>query len=119
LLTIVVAGLIWAIRYCPADARLGAAWFAITLAPSLSLRYLNPGYFAHDRSLYLRSVGLGLMAAVWLSRVKFNLPRVIAASALVLVLYAGIRSNDVGFAPSAIYGKGTDACYRYCPGAVD
>jgi hypothetical protein len=93
LLIIVVAGLIWAIRYCPPDARLGAAWFAITLAPSLSLRYLNPGDFVHDRYLYLPSVGLALMAAVWLSRVKFNPPRVIAASALVLVLCAGTRLN--------------------------
>jgi hypothetical protein len=93
LLIIVVAGLIWAIRYCPRNARLGAAWFAITLAPALSLRYLNPGDFVHDRYLYLPFVGLALMAAVWLSRVKFDFPRVIAAAAVVLVLCVGTRLN--------------------------
>ena len=90
---IVVAALIWSLCYCPRDVRLGAAWFAITLAPALSLRYLNPGDFVHDRYLYLPSVGLAIMAAVWLSRVKFTLPRVIAASALVLVLCVGTRLN--------------------------
>ena len=88
-----VAAVIWALCYCPRDARLGAAWFAITLAPGLSLRYLNQGDFVHDRYLYLPSVGLAIMAAVWLSRVKFTLPRVIAASALVLVLCVGTSFN--------------------------
>ena len=93
LLIAVVVSLIWAVRSCAANIRLGAAWFAITLAPSLSLRYLNPGDFVHDRYLYLPFVGLALIVAVWLSRINFTRVWGIASLALGLALCIGTRSN--------------------------
>jgi tetratricopeptide (TPR) repeat protein len=59
----------------------------------MSLRYLNQGDFVHDRYLYLPSAGLALMVAVWLSRVKFDLPRVVAASLIALTLCLGMSLN--------------------------
>ncbi len=91
---IVAAGsLTWAIRRFSGNTRLGAAWFAIALAPALAFRSLFPLDIAQDRYLYLPSVGLALMAAVWLSRVEFTLPVVIAVPALALALWAGTESN--------------------------
>lgn len=93
LLIAVIAALFWGVRSCPENVRFGAAWFAITLAPSLVLRYLNQGDFVHDRYLYLPMVGLAIMVGAWLSRVKLTRPRLIVASAAALVLCAGMELN--------------------------
>lgn len=81
-LAIVVGSLIWMVRRGSANVRFGAAWFAITLMPALGLRYLFMGDYVHDRYLYLPSVGLAIMAGVGFSRLRFNLPRTVAACAL-------------------------------------
>ena len=93
LLMLVLAGLIWAIRDSSPNTRFGAAWFAITLAPSLSLRYLNPGDFVHDRYLYLPLVGLALLLAQWVSKFTLTRELVIAASTVIVVLCVGVRLN--------------------------
>ena len=92
-LGIVVAGLIWAVCACSADVRFGAAWFAITLIPGLSLRYLLTGDYVHDRYLYLPSVGLVLIVAVGFSRIQFTLPRAVATCAMFLLCCWGVRAN--------------------------
>jgi len=93
LLIAVLAGLLWLVRSGCANIRFGAAWFAITLAPSLAIRYLDWDDFVHDRYLYLPLVGLALIAAVWFNRLQFNHTRVAAAGALVLALCWGTRLN--------------------------
>ena len=93
LLIVVIAGLLWALRGCSANVRFGAAWFAITLLPALAIRYLLTDDYVHDRYLYLPSVGLALMLAVWLSRIRFTPPRIAAACAAALVLCWGTRSD--------------------------
>ncbi|MFZ1915934.1 MAG: tetratricopeptide repeat protein [Terriglobales bacterium] len=93
LLMVAVVGLTWVFRNWLANARFGAAWFAITLAPSLSLRYLNPGDFVHDRYLYLPLVGPALIVAAWLSQVSVTRARAIAAVAVALVLCVGVSVN--------------------------
>ena len=72
--------------------RFGAAWVAIALAPSLGLGYLTRGDFTHDRYLYLPSVGLAIMAAVWFTRIRFSFPQRALAGALALACCFGIRS---------------------------
>ncbi len=89
----VVAGLVWLLRDNDATIRFGAAWVAITLAPALAIRYITWDDYVHDRYLYLPSVGLALIAAVWLGRVRFTVPRAIAACALGVVLCWGTRLN--------------------------
>ena len=59
LLILVLAALVWLLRKATPIIRFGAAWFAITLAPALAIRYITPNDSVHDRYLYLASVGLG------------------------------------------------------------
>jgi len=93
LLIVAVAALTWAIRGSSANVRFGAAWFAITLVPSLGLRYLLTGDYVHDRYLYLPSFGLVLVFAVWLSRVRWTPAQVVIAGAITLAFCLGTRSN--------------------------
>lgn len=93
LLIAVIAILVWLVRGGCANVRFGAIWFAITLAPALAIRYMTLDDYVHDRYLYLPSVGLAIIAAVYLSRIRFTLPRSIAAFALVLAMCWGTRLN--------------------------
>ena len=72
--------------------RFGAAWVAITLAPSLALGYLTRGDFVHDRYLYLPSVGLAIMAAVLCTRIQFPWPQRALAGALAFASCLGVRN---------------------------
>jgi tetratricopeptide (TPR) repeat protein len=83
-------GLIWLVRRCSANARFGAAWAAITLAPSLSLGYLTRGDFTHDRYLYLPSVGLAILVAVLCARIRFVLPQRVLAGGIALACCFGV-----------------------------
>ncbi len=70
LLIAIVAGLwYWARR--SRDGNLiafCAAWFLITLAPALYVRVLPPGEIAHDRYLYVPSIGFCALVAIALTR---------------------------------------------------
>jgi protein O-mannosyl-transferase len=87
----VLLGLFWLLRGSSANVRFGAAWLAITLAPSLALGYLTRSDFTHDRYLYLPSVGLAIMAAVWSTRIQFTFRQRALAGALALAFCFGIR----------------------------
>ena len=89
----VLTGLVWLLHDNDATIRFGAAWVAITLAPALAIRYITWDDYVHDRYLYLPSVGLALIAAVWLGRIQFTVRRSVAACTLVLVLCWGTRLN--------------------------
>ena len=93
LLIVVAAGLLWGVRACGANVRFGAAWFSITLLPALGIRYLLPDDYVHDRYLYLPTVGLALIAAVWFSRLRITPARIVAACAVTLALCWGTRSD--------------------------
>jgi len=89
----VIASLGWLLRGSSANIRFGAAWFGITLIPSLAIRYIDSHDYVHDRYLYLPLVGLALIAAVWFARIRFTRPHVIVAGALILALCWGTRIN--------------------------
>lgn len=69
-------------------------WIVGTLAPALNLAYLSYGEIAHDRYLYLPSVGFALLAALALRRLKIGgaqlfgqpMAQVLALLALACVL---------------------------------
>ena len=88
----VLLGLFWLLRRSSANVRFGAAWVAITLAPSLALGYLTRGDFVHDRYLYLPSVGLAIMAAVLCTRIQFTWPQRALAGALAFASCLGVRN---------------------------
>jgi tetratricopeptide (TPR) repeat protein len=75
------------------NIRFGAAWFAITLAPSLAIRYIDWHDYVHDRYLYFPMVGLALIAAVILGRIRITVPRMVTACALGLLLCWGTELN--------------------------
>lgn len=89
----VIAGLVWLLRGSSANIQFGAAWFAITLIPSLAIRYIDGHDYVHDRYLYLPFVGLAILAAEWFSRIRLTRPRVVVAGVLVLALCWGTRAN--------------------------
>ena len=93
LLAAVCAGLIWMARRGSANVRLGVAWFVITLAPGLSLRYLFKGDYVHDRYLYLPAVGLALIVAALISKIELTPARAAAGLGLALVCCWGVRAN--------------------------
>ncbi len=88
-----LAVLVWLLRDSDATIRFGAAWVAITLAPALAIRYITWDDYVHDRYLYLPSVGLALIAAVWLGRTRFTASHSVIACALGLVLCWETRLN--------------------------
>jgi tetratricopeptide (TPR) repeat protein len=82
LLLVTVPGVIVAILRCGASTRLGAAWFVITLAPTLALPYLHADNYVHDHYLYLPFVGLVLMTSGWLSRIRWSGTEILVACAV-------------------------------------
>jgi len=89
----VIAGLVWLLHGSCTNVRFGAAWFTITLIPSLAIRYIDGHDYVHDRYLYLPLVGLALIAAVWFSRIRFTRPGIVVAVTLALALCWGTRTN--------------------------
>ena len=68
-LVVVGGAWIWLARRVPLAGRL-APWIALPLLPLLALRSLPPGDFAHDRYLYLPSVGLCILLGAVAARVS-------------------------------------------------
>ncbi len=93
LLLAVAVSLVWIIRKSSANVQFGLAWFAITLLPALSIRYLTYNDYTHDRYLYLPSVGLAIIAAEWLCGVRFTVARSVAWTAVGVVLCWCSRSD--------------------------
>ena len=84
---------VFLLRDAQANIRFGAAWVAITLLPALALRHMTPEDFVHDRYLYVPSIGLALIAAVWLGRVRWTATRIVAVTSLSVILCWGTRIN--------------------------
>jgi protein O-mannosyl-transferase len=85
----------------PSDQCLAAfacAWILIPFIPLLDLSVLPVGEIAHDRYLYLPSVGFSILLAMALRRIRFGdrklfgLPALQAAAVLLLVLVLGIST---------------------------
>jgi tetratricopeptide (TPR) repeat protein len=93
LLIIVLAASIWFLRKANYNIRFGAAWFALSLAPALAIRYITPNDSVHDRYLYLTSVGLALIVAEGVKRIHWNRISIAAAALVVLLLCWATRSN--------------------------
>jgi tetratricopeptide (TPR) repeat protein len=92
-----VLGVWIAVRRNPAF-RLAALWMGLLILPPLYLRGIAGGEIAHDRYLYLPSLGLCMLAAVGLSRLRRGwVAVVILACVAALGVYreSGPWSNDV------------------------
>lgn len=81
-----------------------AAWLVLPLLPLLDIRVFLANDFAHDRHLYLPSLGLAVLVAMLLQKVRWGLPRWrgIPVSLLAVVL---------GLAALMSYGTLTESFY--------
>lgn len=86
----------------PLNRRLAAfacAWILIPFIPLLDLSVLPVGEIAHDRYLYLPSMGFSILLAMALRRIRFverklfGVPALQAVSVLLLVLVLGISTS--------------------------
>jgi hypothetical protein len=84
----VLLGLIWLLRGSSANVRFGAAWVAITLAPSLGLGYLTRSDFTRPLSLPSEP-GLAIMAVAGYASAYGSTE--VLAGVLVLAFCFGIR----------------------------
>ncbi|MEJ2008763.1 MAG: tetratricopeptide repeat protein [Acidobacteriota bacterium] len=122
---VVTSLLVWLLlrklgKTSPADRRLVAfacAWILIPFIPLLDLSMLPVGEIAHDRYLYLPSIGFAMLVAMGLRRINFGkmklfgVPAPQAAAVLLLTLVFGISTplqdrywaNDL-----ALYGQGVE-----------
>lgn len=104
----------------PSDKRLVAfacAWILIPFIPLLDLSVLPVGEIAHDRYLYLPSIGFSMLVAMGLRRINvgklklFGVPALQAAAVLFLALVFGVSTplqdrywaNDL-----TLYGRGVE-----------
>ncbi len=88
-------------RSAPGNGRLAVflcAWILIPFIPLLDLSLLPVGEIAHDRYLYLPSIGFSILLAMALRRIRprklrlLGLPALQAAAVLLLVLVFGIST---------------------------
>lgn len=99
-------------------------WLVLPLLPVLNVRIFGDGNFAHDRYLYIPSVGFSLLAALVLRRARLGparllgLPAIQVALALVLACGMGLSAasqsspyaNRISFFTHAYAGApGNDA----------
>jgi len=104
----------------PSDRRLVAfacAWILIPFIPLLDLSVLPVGEIAHDRYLYLPSIGFAMLVAMAVRRIRigklrlFGVPAMQASTVLLLALVFGISTplqdrywaNDL-----VLYGRGVE-----------
>ncbi len=89
-------------RTAPGNGRLAVfmcAWILIPFIPLLDLSLLPVGEIAHDRYLYLPSIGFSILLAMALRRIRpgnlrlLGLPALQAAAVLLLVLVFGISTS--------------------------
>jgi len=109
---VALAGLLlgwWAKR--SAKVALATTWLVLPILPVLNVQVFGDGQFAHDRYLYIPSVGFSILAALALRRLKAGSARLLGqpalqvALALVLACVLGLSttSQSVYYANHTIY----------------
>jgi hypothetical protein len=111
------AGVGLGIYACVRSSRLAAffaVWLVLPLIPLLNLRVFLANDFAHDRHLYLPSVGLAVLLAMLLKKVCWGPPRWLGMPAsllaVVLCLAAGMSYGTV---TESFYFKDNLTFYAY------
>jgi len=92
-----------------------AVWLVLPLIPLLNLRVFNANDFAHDRYLYLPSVGLAVLTAMLLKKVCWGPPRWLGTPASLLA--AGLclaAALSYGTITQSSYFRDNLTFYAYC-----
>jgi len=91
-----------------------AVWLVLPLIPLLDLRVFVANDFAHDRYLYLPSVGLAVLVAMLLQRVCWRGPRWLGIPAPLLVASLCLASAlSYGTVSESFYFKDNLTFYAY------
>ena len=91
-----------------------AVWLVLPLIPILNLRVFNANDFAHDRYLYLPSVGLAVLLAMLLTRVCGGPPRWLGVPAsLFVVVLCLTAAMSYGTVTESFYFKDNLTFYAY------
>ncbi len=114
---IFIAGVGVGVYACVRSSRLAtffAVWLALPLIPILNLRVFNANDFAHDRYLYLPSVGLAVLVAMLLKKVCSGPPRWLGVPAslwAIVLCLAALMSY--GTITESFYFKDNLTFYAY------
>jgi len=92
---LIACGLYWWGKHSR-QAALATAWMLLPLLPVLNIQVFGDGNFAHDRYLYLPSVGFSMLAALGLRRVEVGRRSVFGRPAIQAVLIL-VLSSVLGF----------------------
>ncbi|MGD0226622.1 MAG: tetratricopeptide repeat protein [Terriglobia bacterium] len=91
-----------------------AVWLVLPLIPLLNLRVFIANDFAHDRHLYLPSVGLAVLLAMLLKKVCWGPPRWLGAPAsLFVVVLCLTAAMSYGTVTESFYFKDNLTFYAY------
>lgn len=111
---VVTAGLLWWSARRSAAAAFATAWLVLPLIPLLDLRVFARNDFAHDRYLYLPSVGLAMIVAMGIRRLAIGRSRLLGYPAAQLVASL-LLALAVGFGTvlQSFYFENNWIFYRY------
>jgi tetratricopeptide (TPR) repeat protein len=102
----------WAKR--SSQAALAATWLVLPILPALNVQVFENGQFAHDRYLYLPSVGFSILVALALRRFRAGRARLLGEPApqvaLVLVLACALGLSTTS---QSIYYANHDIFYAH------
>ncbi len=91
-----------------------AVWLVLPLIPLLNLRVFIANDFAHDRYLYLPSVGLAVLVAMLLKKVCWGPPRWLGIPASLLVVVVCLAAvMSYGTVTESFYFKDNLTFYAY------
>jgi len=107
------AGLLWFwARRSPAQARtiaFAGALLVLPLLPALYIRVFNYGDYAHDRYLYLPSVGFVILCALAIRQLRPMRLQVATAGLAAALLLAGTLTQQLNWASDLLlYTRGVD-----------
>ncbi|HTS68221.1 MAG TPA: tetratricopeptide repeat protein [Terriglobia bacterium] len=104
LAAVIVVGVVWYLRTRVSAPKLASAmefawlWLILTLLPVLNFRYLPANELAHDRYLYLPSVGFVFLVAIALRQIWNLVPRSLRQPVWVLAGGGLLACAGMGYA---------------------
>jgi Tfp pilus assembly protein PilF len=111
---VLVAAVVFACVRRSRPAAFFAVWLVLPLIPLLNLRVFSANDFAHDRHLYLPSVGLAVLAAMLLKNVCAGRPRWLGVPVSLLIVVSCLAAGmSYGTVTESFYFKDNLTFYEY------
>jgi tetratricopeptide (TPR) repeat protein len=88
LAVMLIAAVLAALAARSQKAALATLWLVVPILPVLNLRVFTEGHFAHDRYLYLPSVGFAMLVGMGLGRLEIGRAKLLGQPAIQVALAA-------------------------------